>query len=246
MWQRSYFYDKAYFATHGWHLRWFTLSTTSSMISIPDRADCERHRMKYPAFTKIEIDKERLVIRVINPIEGKRNFYLLAPSEEILHAVVEKMEEMIRYQESNERKTSDAAGSSSSSSQDGDENTDFEHCDDHVSLIEFPVGGSKIEILFFILLFPLRLVMHLSVPDVRVLDNDGNPVESLPQAFTAIGMCLVWLTFGSYAMVASLEKLAALMDIPDTVVGVTVSAAGTSLPNYVASRVAAEKGFGVS
>lgn len=48
----------------------------------------------------------------------------------------------------------------------------------------------------------------------------------------------------SYAMVASLEALAELMDIPDAVVGFTVSAAGTSLPNYVASKVAAENGFG--
>lgn len=45
-------------------------------------------------------------------------------------------------------------------------------------------------------------------------------------------------------MVASLEALAELMDIPDAVVGFTVSAAGTSLPNYVASKVAAENGFG--
>lgn len=45
-------------------------------------------------------------------------------------------------------------------------------------------------------------------------------------------------------MVASLESLAELMDIPDAVIGFTVSAAGTSLPNYVASKVAAENGFG--
>jgi Ca2+/Na+ antiporter len=45
-------------------------------------------------------------------------------------------------------------------------------------------------------------------------------------------------------MVASLEALAELMDIPDAVVGFTVSAAGTSLPNYVASKVSAENGFG--
>ena len=45
-------------------------------------------------------------------------------------------------------------------------------------------------------------------------------------------------------MVASLEKLAELMDIPDAVIGFTVSAAGTSLPNYIASKIAAENGFG--
>lgn len=59
-------------------------------------------------------------------------------------------------------------------------------------------------------------------------------------------MCLVWLVVGSLAMVSSLEQLADLMDVPPAVVGVTVSAAGTSLPNYVASKIAAEKGFGVS
>jgi Ca2+/Na+ antiporter len=45
-------------------------------------------------------------------------------------------------------------------------------------------------------------------------------------------------------MVSSLEALAELLDIPDAVIGFTVSAAGTSLPNYVASKVAAENGFG--
>ena len=42
----------------------------------------------------------------------------------------------------------------------------------------------------------------------------------------------------------SLHFVSALLDIPDAVIGVTVSAAGTSLPNYVASKVAAEKGSG--
>jgi Ca2+/Na+ antiporter len=45
-------------------------------------------------------------------------------------------------------------------------------------------------------------------------------------------------------MVASLEALAELLDIPDAVIGFTVSAAGTSLPNYIASKVAASEGFG--
>lgn len=88
--------------------------------------------------------------------------------------------------------------------------------------------------------------MQYTIKDVRVMDQEGDPTASISSAFAAVVMCLVWLVIGSYAMVASLESLAALMDIPDAVVGVTVSAAGTSLPNYVASKVAAQKGFGVS
>jgi Ca2+/Na+ antiporter len=45
-------------------------------------------------------------------------------------------------------------------------------------------------------------------------------------------------------MVTSLERLGALMRLPDSVIGCTISAAGTSLPNYVASRVAARQGLG--
>lgn len=117
---------------------------------------------------------------------------------------------------------------------------------DHSSLIEFPWSGSLLDVTFHILLFPLKGLMHLTIPDVRHLDSEGNPKGGLGMAFLAITMCLVWLIVGSYAMVASLEKLAELMNVPDAVVGVTVSAAGTSLPNYVASKVAAQQGFGVS
>ena len=115
-----------------------------------------------------------------------------------------------------------------------------EHCNDedddqidnhgdshqHVSLIEFPSEGSKLEMFFWIFLSPLRFAMHLTVPDVRKMNEAGDPLASVRLAYLATFMCLVWLIIGSYAMVSSLENLAELMDIPDAVVGVTVSAAG--------------------
>lgn len=143
--------------------------------------------------------------------------------------------------------------------------------DAHVDLIEFPIDGSNMEIAMWCFLSPLRYLMHYTVPDVRQLDRNGDQTSSIGVAYSATFMCLVWLIMGSYAMVASLEALAELLDIPDTLIGVTVSAAGTvydskrcqyarmltnllrylispfsgtSLPNYVASKVAAENGFG--
>lgn len=77
---------------------------------------------------------------------------------------------------------------------------------------------------------------------------DRRQVSPGKQCFT-LPICTQIISFParcSYAMVRSLEELADLMNIPDAVVGVTVSAAGTSLPNYVASKVAAQQGFGVS
>ena len=45
-------------------------------------------------------------------------------------------------------------------------------------------------------------------------------------------------------MVSSLENLAEQIGISIAIMGVTLSAAGTSLPAYIASRIAAERGFG--
>lgn len=164
--------------------------------------------------------------------------YLLAPSREILDAVVGKCEHIMEIWESEEKQPVPA------DSRPGDDEHDGG--DDHSSLIEFPRTGSLFEMICHVLLFPIKGLMHLTIPDVRRLDSEGNPRGGLGMAFLAILMCLIWMIIGSYAMVASLEDLAELMNIPDAVVGVTVSAAGTSLPNYVASKVAAQQGFGVS
>ncbi|MGK3742160.1 MAG: Ca2+/Na+ antiporter [Bacillariaceae sp.] len=61
--------------------------------------------------------------------------------------------------------------------------------------------------------------------------------STIGKAYFSTTMCLVWLIIGSYAMVASLEALAGLMDIPDAVIGFTVSAAGNLKIIYVSSCV---------
>ena len=163
--------------------------------------------------------------------------YLLAPSREIFDAVVEKCESIMDQREAEEKQPLPL------DTQSGD--VEYVDGDDIPSLIEFPWAGSIFEMTFHVLLFPFKGLMHVTIPDVRHLDSEGNPKGGLSMAFLAIFMCLVWLIVASYAMVTSLENLAELMDIPDAVIGVTVSAAGTSLPNYVASKVAAQRGFGV-
>ena len=37
------------------------------------RENSEKHHMKYPRFTHLHIDDDRLIIRMVNPIEGKRD-----------------------------------------------------------------------------------------------------------------------------------------------------------------------------
>ena len=243
MWQHSYFYNKSRFATHGWHLRWFTFTATQ-MMSIPNRSHAERYNVTYPLFHEVHVDESRLIIQIVSPTKSKRSFYFMAPSHEILEKVVKKMDEIIGTEE-NQTKIKALLESQEPEKEENPEEKEegFVHFE---SLLDFPAMGTNTEIILFLVLFPLRFLMHWTIPDVRVLDSHGNPVGNLGTAFLAIVSCLIWLIVGSYAMVASLEALAALMKVPDAVVGVTVSAAGTSLPNYVASKMAAEQGFGVS
>jgi len=127
------------------------------------------------------------------------------------------------------------------------------HMDQHQhheegSLIAFPSQAPEWQVMFHILLLPLRYAIHYTVPDVRISQREGGNgaqvFSETSRAYLATFQCLVWLILSSYTMVSSLERLATLMNVPDSVVGVTISAAGTSLPNYIASKIAAEKGLG--
>jgi Ca2+/Na+ antiporter len=164
----------------------------------------------------------------------------MASSKDVFGAVVKKCEAIMEVREAEHKE----AKSMAIDAQPVEEGA--MDADPYESLTKFPWDGSLSEIIFHILLFPVKAVLQYTIPDVRHMDAEGTPKGGLGTAFLAILMCLIWLIVGSYAMVASLEELAKLMNIPDAVVGVTVAAAGTSLPNYVASKVAAERGFGVS
>lgn len=230
MFQKSVFYTMSYFVMNGWHLRWFSISP-QEMSSVPDRLEAEHGRMKYPHFSEIFVDQKRLLIKIPNPAEEKRDFMLMAPSKEIFQKVLVSLGKYMNTQSGVEEPIKD-------------EPEGFEDADAHEELIDFPADGSNIAIIFWLLLYPLSFLMHYTLPDVRHLDSHGEMKDGVGRAYMSTFMCLVWLVIGSYAMVASLEALAELMDIPDAVIGFTVSAAGTSLPNYVASKVAAENGFG--
>lgn len=191
-----------------------------------------------------------MLIKIPNPVEEKRDFMLMAPTKEIFQKVLVSLGKYMNAQSGVEEPIEDEP----EGFEDADVRVPFlaffewneaDLClQAHEELIDFPADGTNTAIIFWLLLYPLRFLMHYTLPDVRHLDSHGEMKDGVGRAYMATFMCLVWLVIGSYAMVASLEALAELMDIPDAVIGFTVSAAGTSLPNYVASKVAAEKGFG--
>ena len=193
LWQQSVFYTMAYFGSHAWSLRWFTI-TPEKISSIPDRQDAENGRMVYPKFTEIFVDKKRHIINIPNPCEGKRDFTLMAPSEEIFETAVSWFD---KYMQSTTQTTSEG-----SSAMEESVTTDpgFEDADNHENLVDFPSDGSTLQILLWLFLFPLRLVMHYTLPDVRQLNSHGEmKITARRQilfAFGSTAMCLVWLVIG--------------------------------------------------
>lgn len=238
LWQRSIFYNKAKVALNGWQLRWFTF-THDKVVSVPNRVQCEKHKLIYPKFEEIEVDESRQILNLKKA--GKRDYVLMAPSEKVFKAVVDKCEEILQNWDEEKLRGGTGGLVSAPAEIDVEDSVD---ANAEASLIDFPRGESSIAVLIFLVLFPLRFLLHFTVPDVRGLTPKGDPSAPVMTSFLAILSCLVWLVIGSYAMVASLEALADLMNIPDAVIGVTVSAAGTSLPNYVASQCAARQGLG--
>lgn len=149
----------------------------------------------------------------------------MAPSQAVFTQIVQAFE-LYMDAHTSERETLAAPDRTTDSSHTEEVSIGFDDSDEHVDLIEFPSDGSNIEIALWLFLFPIRFLMHYTMPDVRQLDRNGDPMSTIGYAYLAALSCLVWLIIGSYAMVASLEKLADLMDVPDALIGVTVSAAG--------------------
>ena len=110
------------------------------------------------------------------------------------------------------------------------------------TMINFPYGASPIRQFFHVVLFPMKLLIHVTVYDTR----RAMEVEEakLRLALVSVVACVAWIVVMRFAMVTSLEHLGKLLRIPDSVIGITISAAGTSLPNFVASQVAARQGLG--
>ncbi|KAL3822094.1 hypothetical protein ACHAXA_000162 [Cyclostephanos tholiformis] len=112
-------------------------------------------------------------------------------------------------------------------------------------MFRLPRDSSRIGLGMWFVLYPLRLIMHRTIPDVgRRRGESFSSSLYHRRACLSTASCLVWLCVCSYVMVTSLENLAESLGMPDAVMGATVSAAGTSYPAYVASRMAASDGMG--
>ncbi|XP_023715513.1 sodium/potassium/calcium exchanger 4 isoform X2 [Cryptotermes secundus] len=99
-----------------------------------------------------------------------------------------------------------------------------------------PVGG-LLDKVWNIFLWPISLLVFISIPDCR-----KNHFRHLyPLTFI---MCIVWIATASYLNAWMMTIIGNTLGVPDSVMGLTMLAAGGSLPEAFSSIIMARKGVG--
>ncbi|XP_019359512.1 PREDICTED: sodium/potassium/calcium exchanger 1 isoform X1 [Gavialis gangeticus] len=141
-----------------------------------------------------------------------------------------------------EQPSSEGEGSEESSSEedsdddsgDEDDDDDNDENDEPLSL-EWPETRRKQAVYLFLL--PIVFPLWTTVPDVR------NPNSRKFFVFTFLGSIL-WIAIFSYLMVWWAHQVGETIGISEEIMGLTILAAGTSIPDLITSVIVARKGLG--
>ncbi|KAH7962545.1 hypothetical protein HPB52_016821 [Rhipicephalus sanguineus] len=108
--------------------------------------------------------------------------------------------------------------------------------EEHESLWSMPDEGSVTQILW-VLFWPARFLLHFTVPDCR----RPSLLKWFPLTFA---LSVVWIGAVSYVTVWMVTIIGFTLGIPDSVAGITLLAAGTSIPEVFSSVIVARSGLG--
>ncbi|CAG0893582.1 unnamed protein product [Darwinula stevensoni] len=98
-------------------------------------------------------------------------------------------------------------------------------------------GGSNLWRIYWFITWPFRFPMFLTIPDCR---RKRWRKFYLPAFFS----CLIWIGGLSYLVVWMITVIGHTIGVPDTVMGLTFLAIGTSIPEVVSSLIVARQGHG--
>ncbi|TRY87117.1 hypothetical protein DNTS_008179 [Danionella cerebrum] len=129
---------------------------------------------------------------------------------------------------------SDEESDEDSDDDEDDEDEDEEEGDEPLSL-EWPDTRRKQATYLFLL--PIVFPLWLTVPDVR------NPASRKYFVMTFLGS-IMWIAIFSYLMVWWAHQVGETIGISEEIMGLTILAAGTSIPDLITSVIVARKGLG--
>ncbi|XP_037935553.1 sodium/potassium/calcium exchanger 3-like isoform X2 [Teleopsis dalmanni] len=105
------------------------------------------------------------------------------------------------------------------------------------SLLRYPKGKSCFAQFTWIIIWPIHLLFRIAIPDCKKTKNN----KIFPLTFI---MCIVWIGSLSYVVAWMITIIGDTLKIPDSVMGITFLAAGTSVPEAVSSVIVAKRGHG--
>lgn len=101
----------------------------------------------------------------------------------------------------------------------------------------FRMPDSDVKRVFWVLSVPVMVLLYITVPDCR---------KRFWRKFYMLTffMAAVWIAAFTYVLVWMVTIVGETLEIPDTVMGLTLLAAGTSIPDTIASVMVAREGKG--
>nr|XP_042702285.1 sodium/potassium/calcium exchanger 3 [Chrysemys picta bellii] len=118
-----------------------------------------------------------------------------------------------------------------------DEEEEEEEDDNDGPYTPFDLPSGKMEILKWLFTWPLSFLLHFTVP------NCNKPYWEKWFMVTFASSTL-WIAALSYVMVWMVTIIGYTLGIPDVIMGITFLAAGTSVPDCMASLIVARQGMG--
>jgi K+-dependent Na+/Ca+ exchanger-like protein len=106
--------------------------------------------------------------------------------------------------------------------------------------LDMPEDASKSALAWYVLTYPLVAAMYCTLPDVRAEKFQRN----WKVAVLEFVLSLVWIGIFSIILYECIVVCSNTIEIPPTVAGITVLAAGTSIPDLLSSYIVARKGEG--
>jgi len=103
---------------------------------------------------------------------------------------------------------------------------------------DYPAHAGLRSKIVYIVTFPLMFAFWLTMPDVRRPDRQGM------FAYVTFVVSILWIGVFSFFMVSWATVIGATIGIPPVVMGLTVLAAGTSVPDLLSSVIVARQGEG--
>ncbi|KAG5887630.1 hypothetical protein JTB14_036275 [Gonioctena quinquepunctata] len=112
---------------------------------------------------------------------------------------------------------------------------DCEKLDESTKIWEWPKEETAKGKIWWTLTWPISFMLYMTIPDCR----------KYPRLFIpTFIMCIFWIGATSYLVAWLITIIGDTLDIPDSVMGLTFLAAGTSVPEAVSSVIVTKQGHG--